>query len=267
MDDYLAPGWEFLVAGNDLEGFDALWNLQADWFESPNHCRGGWSGVSRVKLKRPDGGQEYIFLKRQENHLRKTWRHPLVGEPTFRVEARNLMLLNSKGVAAPRLLCYAERKGGNGWQVVLATLEMTGLEPLDQVIEKWQRNGWQAARPSRHALLVQVAELLRRLHALKLVHNALHPKHIFVDEKEGVCCLIDLEKMRARLTRRSAMLRDLDTLNRRVGPISRADRLRFLAVYLEKPPEDPLVRRTWRKLARMAQRRGKRRHDARGGHG
>ena len=262
MNDHLAPQWREPFLAHGLDGFEALWALEADWFEPPNHRRGGWSGVARVALTLADGSVRHIFLKRQENHIRKSWRHPLAGEPTFRAEARNLRLLHRRGIPAPQLIYYAERRTPDGWRVILATLELEGFEPMDRLIDTWKHHDWKAARPLRRALIPEVAGLLRRFHRLRQAHNALHAKHIFIDPKARRACLIDLEKMRPRLTRRQAMLRDLDTLNRRTDHISRADRLRFLLAYLEKPRVDAQVRRLWRRLAHMEAR--KRRRKAHG---
>ncbi len=257
MRDFVAPGWQAIFDSNGLGGFEALWRLEADWFEPPNHRRGGWSGVARVVLTLPDGGERHLFLKRQENHTRKTWRRPLRGEPTFRAEARNLRLLNRKGIAAPELVYYAERLTPRGWQVILATLELEGYQPMDRLIGAWWQAGWSEYRSLRRALISEVAGLLRRFHALRQAHNALHAKHIFIDPERRAACLIDLEKMRPRLTRRQAMLRDLDTLNRRTRHLSRTDRLRFLLEYMEKPAADRELRKTWKRLARMEDRKRK----------
>jgi len=259
MNDFMAPGWREIFEQNGLGGFEALWDLEADWFEPPNHRRGGWSGVARVALKLPDGKEAFIFLKRQENHRRKSWRHPFIGEPTFRAEARNLRLLNSRNIAAPQMVCYAERRTQKGWQVILATLELAGCLPMDRLIEDWYQQEWGDSLALRRALIPEVAGLLRRFHALRQAHNALHAKHIFIDPENRAACLIDLEKMRPRLTRRQAMLRDLDTLNRRTRHISRTDRLRFLLAYLEKNHPDPKVRRIWKQLTQMEGRKQRRR--------
>ena len=93
MTHYLSPDWQAILAFNQLDNFDAFWQLEADWFEEPNHRRGGWSGVSRILLALPEGGEAAVFLKRQENHLRKTIAHPLKGIPTFRAEIDNTLKL------------------------------------------------------------------------------------------------------------------------------------------------------------------------------
>jgi tRNA A-37 threonylcarbamoyl transferase component Bud32 len=255
MNDFIAPGWKAILGHNDLNKFEVLWELQADWFEPPNHRRGGWSGVSRITLAAPQGGEETIFLKRQENHTRKTWRHPVSREPTFRGEARNLRLLNRHGIGAPELVYYAERHTPKGWQVILATRELKGYAPLDVLIEEWQQQGWKKSHDLRQRIIPKAATVIRRLHALNLVHNALHAKHLFVQRDSGAVCLIDLEKMRRRLFRRQAMLRDLDSCNRRTSGISRTDRLRFLLSYLQLESMTPQAKKIWLELAELEQRK------------
>ncbi len=257
MNDHLAPDWRPLLKARGLDDFDALWHLEADWFEPPNQRRGGWSGVVYLSLDDGSGGRRGLFLKRQENHTRKTWRHPIAREPTFRAEARNLRLLEKHGIPAPRLVFYAERRTPAGWRVILATAELEGFMPLD----RWLAAPTGGAR-ARHRLTVAIARLLRRFHALGQAHNALHAKHIFVDPAGGRAALIDLEKMRPRLTRRQAMLRDLDSLNRHSFHTSAGDRLRFLLAYLDKPRADRRVRALWRRLAAMAERKQRRKKRA-----
>jgi hypothetical protein len=88
MKDFVNERWRTILARNGLTDFDALWDLKADWFEAPNHRRGGWSGVSRCELDRPEGGKVAVFLKRQENHKARIWSHPVHGAPTFLREFR-----------------------------------------------------------------------------------------------------------------------------------------------------------------------------------
>ncbi|WP_456413614.1 lipopolysaccharide kinase InaA family protein [Thiolapillus sp.] len=255
MNEFIEEGWRAILEHNELGSFEALWNLQADWFEAPNQRRGGWSGVSRIQLPTPAGGEETLFLKRQENHTRKTWRHPFSGEPTFRGEARNLRRLNRGGVAAPQMVYYAEKQSPGGWQVILATRELHGYLPLDRLVQNWREQGWARFRTQRRRIIPQVADVVRKLHELRLVHNALHAKHVFVHEQSGAACLIDLEKMRRRMRRRKAVLRDLDSFNRRTAVISRTDRLRFLLAYLQREKVDAEVRALWRQLVALEKRK------------
>ncbi|MBY0544184.1 MAG: hypothetical protein K2Q14_01380 [Gammaproteobacteria bacterium] len=78
MKDYMNENWQAILKANNLDNFEKLWNLKADWFEEPNKRRGGWSGVSRVELVHPEGGKAVIFLKRQENHIYKPLRNLII---------------------------------------------------------------------------------------------------------------------------------------------------------------------------------------------
>jgi len=238
MQDFLADGWGQVLKHNGLEGFDALWDLKADWFEPPNERRGGWSGVARLELKRPDGGSEGVFLKRQENHMRRTLRHPVSGEPTFAGEMQNILLLQQAGVPTLEPVYYGQRKEAGHWQAILVTRELKDFQPLNWWIDQWQAAGWGINCTIRRAVLIEAARVIRCLHEHGLVHNALHPKHLFVrvsgEEGRPVAevRLIDLEKMRRALSPMRAARRDLDSFNRRCLPFNLADRMRFLTLYL-----------------------------------
>ena len=47
MKDYVDERWRPIMTYNGLPDFDALWRLDAQWFEEPNRRRGGWSGTAR----------------------------------------------------------------------------------------------------------------------------------------------------------------------------------------------------------------------------
>ena len=250
MGDYLAPGWQELFAHNGLNGFEDWWRLQAEWFEEPNRRRGGWSGVARVELALPDGASRAVFLKRQENHVRRTWRHPLRGEATFLGEMRNLQALARSGVATLDPLYFAWRRQGGSERAILVTLELSGYLPLRELADGWWDAGWAGYRVQRRQLIEGVARLLRAMHQGRRVHNSLYPKHLFVEPASLDVRVIDLEKMRRSPSSRRAALRDLDSLNRRSPHWSRSDRLRFLLAYLGEDRLSPDGRRLWRRLAR-----------------
>lgn len=249
MTHYLSIDWQAVLAFNQLDNFDAFWQLTADWFEEPNQRRGGWSGVSRIVLALPDGGETAVFLKRQENHLRKTITHPFRGIPTFRTEIENTLMLRQLGVPAMEPVYYGERKSNKGWQCVLVTSELTGYLPLDKVIDQWQAEGWEKCSAERQSVLRITAQACAELHKHRLVHRALHAKHVFVNRQTTQVCFIDLEKMRSSRSSKQAMLRDLDSLNRHVHHVSRADRLRFLLAYYHITRMDAEVRKVWCELA------------------
>lgn len=252
MKEYITPEWEHILRFNDLDGFDGLWELKADWFEPPNERRGGWSGVVRIELDLPGGAKEAVFLKRQENHTRRTLRNPIFGEPTFAGEMKNILLLRQAGVPTMEPLYYGQRKADGKWRAILVTRELVGFHPLDEVIDEWNQHSWKNSASTRRELINTLAGAIRRMHEQRLVHNALHPKHVFVRLVEGrspEVALIDLEKMRLAVSVKRAMLRDLDSLNRRTLVLSNVDRLRFLQSYLNSCKLNGEGRGVWNYLA------------------
>ncbi|MCP4128721.1 MAG: lipopolysaccharide kinase [Gammaproteobacteria bacterium] len=253
MKDFSAPQWQEILRHNQLDGFEALWELQADWFETPNQRRGGWSGVVRIELNLPDGGTEAVFVKRQENHTRRTLRHPLRGEPTFAGEMENILALQQAGVPTLEPVYYRERKASKGWQAILVTRELGGFRSLAVLMREWLDMGWSQSVVERRRLIGVLASAIRRMHNYRLAHNSLHPKHVFVRLVEGgdpEVCLIDLEKMRHTIAFSLAARRDLDSLNRRTRVWSSADRLRFLKSYLNLHALNGAGKNLWRYLAR-----------------
>lgn len=259
MRDYVDPAWSAALNSQGLDSFAALWALQAAWFEPPNQRRGGWSGVMRIELDGPDGMPHGLFLKRQENHTRRTLRHPISGEPTFAAEMRNLLALRQAQVPTLEPVYYAQRKVDGKWRAMLVTRELVGFTPLHEWVQRWQESGWYTTRGLRQRVIDHGAPLLRRMHRTGHVHNALHPKHVFlaIDDAGMVQMrLIDLEKMRRQPWVARAALRDLDSLNRRSRGWSRTDRLRFLLRYLGQPRLDAAGRRLWAGLVTRARKKG-----------
>lgn len=255
MKPYLAIDWREILEFNQLTDFASFWKLDADWFEEPNRRRGGWSGVSRILLALPRGGEVAVFLKRQENHVRKNLAHPFSGIPTFRAEFENILRLRELDIPTMEPVYYAERKDAKDWQCILITSELSGYQPLDKIIEHWHIQGWSNYRVERKSILEPAASVCASLHQHHLVHRALHAKHLFVNLETAAVCFIDLEKMRSSWSSRRAMLRDLDGLNRHAYHLSRSDRLRFLLAYFNKNQVDEEIRRAWNELAARQQRK------------
>jgi len=248
MRDYIADDWGEVLQANNLNGFDDWWALEADWFEEPNIRRGGWSGVSRISLTDPNGGERVLFLKRQEDHVLRTLLHPLRGILTFVREMKNILALQAAGVPALTPVYFAQRNVDGKQRAVLVTAALDGFVPMDEI----DRSG--LSRKSRQQLVQTVANVVSRLHAHKLVHNCLYPKHLFVrggDDGFDVH-LIDLEKARPTWCRDRAMFRDLDTLNRYSTGWTRSDRRRFLQSYLGDA-DARQWRGIWQRLAARAQ--------------
>lgn len=256
MSLFISPKWRPLLEANHLGSFDGAWEYRAEWFEAPNERRGGWSGVCRIALPLGDGSEAGFFLKRQENHQRRDWRHPVRGEPTFAREFRMLHYLQTHGVAAPQPVFYGSSLARGKARGILITEELAGYRPLDVVSA--ELFAMRAAPARKRALLRAAARVVRQLHDAGVQHSSLYPKHVFVREPvdgEPQAALIDLEKSRTTLLAKRRMLHDLDALNRHAGPWSRSARLYFLLHYLGEPRLTPRVRAIWQALVQRASRK------------
>ncbi len=248
MKDFINERWRPILAHNGLSDFKALWELKADWFEEPNHRRGGWSGVSRCELELPEGGTRAIFLKRQENHGTFSWRHPLRGIPTFQREFRKIMHYKACRIPSLEPVYFAVRSAGKDQRAILITEELTGFISMEDRARLWLEGG-APARPVRLRFLGAVAGLLAQMHARGIQHNCFFPKHVFtrLDPDGSVAArVIDLEKSRWRPARTLAARRDLYSLARQSLCWSRTDRLWFFKAYLGIERLTPYAKWLWR---------------------
>lgn len=183
--------------------FDWWWTAPGEWVEPPNERRNGWSGMMRVWAD-----ERLYYVKRQRNHMCRTVRHPL-GWPTTSREWQNLHRVRALGLGAPVPVFHATRPTAQGVEAVLVTEELAGYRDLAQFSD---------LEPEACQRLAQaVGHMLGVLHRHRLQHSSLYDKHIMIrPEGEGFHpALIDLEKMRVRLTRRGAAAHDLEQLQRR----------------------------------------------------
>jgi len=255
MRDYLADNWTTLLERNGLKSFDDWWQREAEWFEEPNQRRGGWSGVSRVELKKEDGTTRAIFLKRQENHVARTLTHPLKGIPTFIREMHNILLLRDAQVAALTPVYFAVRTINGAQRAVLVTEALDGFTPLDTVDRST------LTLKQRSSLIKSVAELIQRFHTQHLQHNCLYAKHVFIKQTNNHFepRLIDLEKTKSKFLKNTGMNRDLDSFNRHAYGWSKTDRLRFLHYYLRAAGLEHKLPEIWHRLVKRRAQRSKRR--------
>ena len=216
---------------HQLNRFDAVWDYEIKWFEEPNQRRGGWSGVGRIALEDDSANQLFLFVKKQQNHGRKTWLHPISGEPTFRREFAWLQFLEARQFHAPKVAFYAEHGSGADQRAVLMTEALTEYQPLDMLSDHLRAK---ASRKQQMVLIQKIAEEIRRFHDFGLVHRALYPKHIFVKDAESApeIALIDLEKTRANRWFIFRAFFDLAALNRHAEGWRLTQRLAFFKHYL-----------------------------------
>lgn len=259
MNEFVAEAWRPILEQSGFADFDALWNVEAGWFEPPNQRRGGWSGVTRLELTRPDGSVCAVFLKRQENHGTFSWRHPFKGIPTFLREFRKIEHYQSCGVPALEPVYFAMRRTPEGHRAILVTAELTGYESMENRVTRWLKNGAPSSAVRREHLQA-AADLLRAMHAHGIQHNCFFPKHVFTRRRADgkvEARVIDLEKSRWRPSRTICASRDLYSLIRQSLCWSRTDRLWFFKRYLGIDHLTPYAKWLWRRIAAHAFRKNR----------
>lgn len=224
-----------------------------------------WRRRSRVVLQDEAGQERVVYVKRfaglplgaQIERMRLgAW-----GHGTAWVEWNNIRRLRAAGVPTMRPVAFAEQMAGP-WEIgsLLCTEQVAG-----ESLEKWLPAGWERAVGAwgaawRGRVVVQLAEMVGRMHAANLCHRDLYTCHIFIKvEPDGRVSfrLIDLQRMfRVRLRKRRWWVKDLAALGASAPRelISRTDRMRFLKAYLGRDARDGEVRRWWKDVERKAAR-------------
>ena len=226
---YLNPAYESLLHYHQLDDFDRLWELEAEWFEEPNRRRGGWSGVCRLELQGKDGQVVPVFLKRQENHRARTLRHPFKGIPTVRRELQNMLRFHAEGLPVPEILYGADRICRGQVQGILLTRELTGYRSLDDFLGEWYSLELSESLLEQ-LLFPPLVAMIRTMHQRGFRYNCLYGKHIFVqvspalsapggfppelEEPQLRLSFIDLEKVRQSCWKKRNIVRDLSQLKR-----------------------------------------------------
>ncbi len=167
--------------------FDELWKMDLHEVEKPNYRRGGWSGVY---LLEEDGVRYYV--KRQENHIKRTWTSPVKGELTFKLENDYMKAFRSRGVPALDSVYFEERKVGADRQAILISEDLKGYTPLDKLYDT-------ESDEELEKIMFKVGQTIRKMHDANFVHRALHSKHLFVkkaSDDDFIVKFIDLEKAR-----------------------------------------------------------------------
>ena len=229
---YLAsPEYLALLNQHQLASFGQLWDFKGEWFEPPNRERGGWSGVNYVELTVESGEKRGVYLKRQQNFMRRSLRHPIAGEPTFMREFTILQHLAKHQVNAPKVVFFAAQAK----QAILITEALVGYVDLDT----WLEQNPNANIARKKNLIRSIANTVKNLHEAGVQHRSLYPKHLFVKEIKSIkenngfeVAIIDFEKSRITPLITRLKLSDLITLSRRLPQISRTQKLTFFKQYL-----------------------------------
>ena len=231
---FISSKYSAILVKNKLDTFEMVWDYPVDWFEEPNERRGGWSGVGRTTLKDGKGGDEFgAFLKKQNNHCRTSFLHPIKGVPTFQREFEMMRYLAKKQVRAPEVLFFARNPNGN-LETTLMTKELTGFLPLEELTEQL----FKVATPTlsqQKVIIKAVAKFSRRLHDVNIQHRSFYPKHLFVNTDNAQVpevAVIDLEKSRVNRIPFMRSVIDLSVLNKHAKYWSRSRRMYFYLEYL-----------------------------------
>jgi len=247
---YIAEKWRDILVFNGLESHEKIWALEAEWFEEPNHRRGGWSGVSRIELKLPLGGVVGVFLKRQEDHATRTFLHPFKGVATFAREYDVITEFHRHQIPSLDIVFFEQWMEQGHQRAVILTEELAGYTPLSSV-EYHQGGSVLSDEASKKALFTQLAGLMHAMHKHKFMHNCFYPKHVFVKQlskTEFDMRVIDLEKVKKTLCRNAARLRDLSTLLRHSHGWTEENKLEFFRVYCGEEELSRGSKRLWAKL-------------------
>jgi tRNA A-37 threonylcarbamoyl transferase component Bud32 len=206
----------------------------------------GQSGTTltrRIEL-RADGACVAIFLKRYQ-YQGDRWRHRF-RRHKGRVEADNLALMRGCGVPTPDVVAYGgRRRGMRLLDAFLITRGVPGAATLAALVEGDSLPEWAALirdqgghGPPYMALTRRMAELLAGMHARHVYHHDLQWRNVLVAPRGDGFELYFIDSSRGGLRRtppgrRHGRVRDLASLDKLAAVhLSRADRLRFVRLYL-----------------------------------
>jgi heptose I phosphotransferase len=179
-----------------------------------------------------------------------------------RRERDALAVLRGAGVPTMETLAWGVRgRSPASRHSFIVTREIPARRTLDDLARDWGERGRCDVAVKRR-LIVEVADLTRRMHDAGVNHRDLYLVHLLLTGDPGTSGsmhLIDLHRaqIRARVPRRWRV-KDLGSLlfSARVAPLTRTDRLRFVAAYRRAPLRRVLA--TEAGLWRAVERRGER---------
>ena len=219
---------------------------------------------------RVEGPRTVFFLKRHRG-LAVTERYfpfQLRATSPARIEWDNHVIMRRSGFDVPDPVAVGESSSTFAMpkESYLVTREVAGPNLHDMLHDELPGDaGTREASSLSHAVIRDLAGLVRRLHSSGFIHRDLYCAHLIVadDPRWGRPYMVDLQRVEQRFPpRRRWLIKDLAALLHSLpANVSQTDRLRFLMVYLGKTCADPLVKRWAREVVekqqRMAQHRPK----------
>lgn len=185
-----------LLAAAGYSDFEDYWRSPCEFVEPMNVRRNGWSAVSVLSVPDAQGHENRFYLKRQENQLRYSWRHP-IGALTYQYEVEAFQKAECFHLPTAELITFGFRKNGATRRGIVVTREIAlpALSDFQNFAVDWS-----TLLPAlRHA-----GQQLLRLHLTDWQHGALYPSHIFIDPSNGRIRLIDFERARRACACRAA---------------------------------------------------------------
>jgi hypothetical protein len=211
----------------------------------------------------PDGGQIAVHYKHYE-YRRPAWRFVGRRSKAHR-EFLNYQVFARVGLRTPETLAWGEARslGGRLRYAFIVTRTIPNALTLIEFWEHLARHpSREIAAAQRAALVRQLAEETRRLHAAQFVHNDLVWRNLLVTWEppaDAVLWWIDCPRggfVRFRPLRWRRQIKDLALLDRQgVLRCTPRERLAFLRYYLGASSRDPRVAGLGRAVIRYARRR------------
>lgn len=250
---WLDPKWAEAFTQNQMGSFEAIWDLKLSSVDAGNVGRGGKSWVSSHVIEMPDGKEERIYIKRQENYTCSSWRAPISGIPTFEREFLNWKRFQEAGINTYELLYYAERRQGKDRQAILVSRALPAVD-LVTYLSGPKKAFKQKIFQERRAVAHEIALVLRKMHDAGFRHGHLSPKHVFVGgtPDHPKIYLIDMEVARKVWRIRPAIIKDLGQLAKHTPECSRTERMRFFLDYLKESRLSSSSKRLWRAISKIS---------------
>jgi tRNA A-37 threonylcarbamoyl transferase component Bud32 len=232
---FVNPRYAAVFAGRGWNSFSSVF-----LHFLPAYSRRGKMLVQRVTLPTPDGEIPAFF--KLYHHARSGWSFWMRASKARR-EFENYATFERLGVpAAERIACGEERDWTGRLNRAFIITRALPASELDAFFRATPRS------VHRRQILAELAGMVRRLHSAGFFHHDLVARNVLVSqetpEHEPRLFLIDCPRGGfASVGKERKRLRDLASLDKKGSQLcSRAERLRFLLRYLDKPCVDDEVR-------------------------
>jgi hypothetical protein len=276
---HIKPEAEAILSANGFDGFEAFFKTDAgEDLDKPGLVP--WRRRRRI-VSRDAADRTHVYYLKCYDHppAASIWsRLSGSGEDALgpaQREVRQIEALASAGIPALQWAAWGRDAAGGRERRSFVLAEAVPGDAL----ERWLPGPFAEMAPERQKALKAVvserlAALVRKLHGAGFVHRDLYLSHVFIDVEDDANVhlhVIDVQRVfRPRWLRQRWIVKDLAALNYSTPRAfaSRADRLRWLKLYLDirrlGPAEKRLALRIVRKCAKMARhdRRRARQHTA-----